>query len=65
MKIDNKKLEDIKDYIDDNGVSLLEHCLVNRKFDLANEILDLKCLDREETIKTFNEFNKKSDKTIY
>jgi len=30
-----------------------------------NNILNLKCLDREETIKTFNEFNNKSDKTIY
>ena len=28
-------------------------------------ILDLKCIDREETIKTFNKFEEKSDKTIY
>ena len=27
--------------------------------------LDLKCIDREETIKTFNEFSQKQDKTIY
>lgn len=30
-----------------------------------NSILDLKCIDREETIKTFNEFMIKQDKTIY
>jgi len=29
------------------------------------EILDLECMDREETIKSFNEFSKKEDKTIY
>lgn len=29
------------------------------------DILKLECLDRDETIKTFNEFMKKSDKTIY
>ncbi len=27
--------------------------------------LNLECMDREETIKTFNEFANKSDKTIY
>jgi len=30
-----------------------------------NNVLDLECIDREETIKTFNDFAKKSDKTIY
>lgn len=30
-----------------------------------NSVLKLECLDREETIKTFNSFIKKSDKTIY
>ena len=30
-----------------------------------NETLKLECIDREETIKTFNEFIEKSDKTIY
>ena len=30
-----------------------------------NSILDLEGMDREETIKTFNDFAKKSDKTIY
>lgn len=30
-----------------------------------NSILDLECIDREETIKVFNEFAKKSDKIIY
>lgn len=28
-------------------------------------ILDLTCIDREETIKTFNNFKEKEDKTIY
>ena len=28
-------------------------------------ILKLECIDREETVKTFNEFKQKSDKTIY
>ena len=32
----------------------------------GNEVpLNLKCMDREETIKTFNEFINKNDKTIY
>ena len=30
-----------------------------------NKILDLKQLDRDETIKTFNDFANKEDKTIY
>ncbi len=29
------------------------------------EVLDLETLDREETIKTFNEFKDKIDKIIY
>ena len=28
-------------------------------------VLNLKCIDREETIKTFNDFKNKEDKTIY
>lgn len=31
----------------------------------TNEILDLKQIDREETIKTFEEFKNKTDKTMY
>ena len=30
-----------------------------------NEVLELNSMDREETIKAFNEFKEKSDKTIY
>lgn len=30
-----------------------------------NSILELKCIDREETIKEFEEFDKKEDKIIY
>ena len=30
-----------------------------------SEVLKLECIDREDTIKTFNEFNKKDDKIIY
>ena len=30
-----------------------------------DDILKLKCIDREETIKTFNEFKEKTDKIIY
>lgn len=30
-----------------------------------NSVLELECMDREETLKTFNSFIKKSDKTIY
>ena len=33
--------------------------------DENKDILDLECIDREETIKTFNDFNDKIDKTIY
>jgi tRNA(Arg) A34 adenosine deaminase TadA len=31
----------------------------------TKSILDLESMDREETIKTFNEYNNKNDKTIY
>ena len=31
LKIENKKLEEIKDSIDDNGISLLEHCLIRKR----------------------------------
>ena len=30
-----------------------------------DEILKLECMDREETIKTFNDFKNRQDKTIY
>ena len=30
-----------------------------------NNVLDLECIDREETIKTFDKFREKNDKTIY
>ena len=30
-----------------------------------NSVLKLECIDREETIETFNQFTEKSDKTIY
>ena len=30
-----------------------------------SEVLYLECIDRDETIKTFNKFENKSDKTIY
>lgn len=30
-----------------------------------SSVLELECIDRDETIKTFNEYIKKSDKTIY
>ena len=31
----------------------------------GSSVLELECMDREETIKTFDSFTKKSDKTIY
>lgn len=34
-------------------------------YDEENKILKLKCLDRKETIKTFNKFFNKNDKIIY
>lgn len=37
--------------------------LTDNKNDIS--ILNLKCIDRNETIKTFREFLKKDDKTIY
>ena len=33
--------------------------------DDTNDILNLECIDREETIKIFEEYKNKSDKTIY
>ena len=57
LKIENKKLEEIKDSIDDNGISLLEHCLISRKFDIANEILNLKPKINVVTKEGLNEFH--------
>ena len=37
--------------------------LGNHSYD--ENILDLKCIDREETIKAFNQYLEKEDKTIY
>ena len=31
----------------------------------GNETLSLECMDRDETIKSFNQFSEKKDKTIY
>ncbi len=36
-----------------------------KNIDSENNVLELKNIDREETIKTFNEFINKEDKTIY
>jgi len=33
--------------------------------DYTNDILNLECIDREDTIKVFEEYKNKSDKTIY
>ena len=32
---------------------------------INSEVLDLECIDREETIEVFNKFNDKVDKQIY
>ena len=37
----------------------------NEKYNTVNDILNLECIDREETIKVFEEYNNKEDKTIY
>ena len=38
----------------------------NLDYDIQDDkILNLECIDREETIKSFDNFNKKNDKTIY
>jgi tRNA(Arg) A34 adenosine deaminase TadA len=36
-----------------------------KNMDKENNVLELECMDREETIKTFNEYKEKSDKKIY
>lgn len=38
---------------------------VIKKISLDNDLIKLQPMDRKETIKTFNEFLKKDDKTIY
>ena len=40
---------------------------INKLVDGSNDnnVLNLECIDRDETIKTFNKFIEKSDKTIY
>ena len=40
---------------------------INKLQDQSNDksILDLKCIDREETIKVFNKYIEKEDKKIY
>ncbi|MBQ3409339.1 MAG: nucleoside deaminase [Clostridia bacterium] len=36
-----------------------------RNLNKDSKVLELECMDREETIKTFDNFMKKNDKTIY
>ena len=37
----------------------------SKKYSVDNDILNLECIDREETIKVFEEYKNKEDKTIY
>ena len=39
--------------------------LSNEENNKANDILMLKCIDRDETIETFNKFKEDNDQTIY
>lgn len=38
---------------------------IKNSIDTNNKVLNLECMDREETIKAFKEFMNKNDKTIY
>ena len=40
LQMDGKTLQDVIDYTDENGVSLLEKSLSSRKFDMAKLLLD-------------------------
>lgn len=40
LKDEGRKIDEIKDRVDDYGVSLLERALVNRKFDIAKYLLE-------------------------
>jgi len=37
----------------------------SEKYNSGNDVLNLECMDREETIKVFEEYKNKEDKTIY
>ena len=49
-------------FIDDYIYSYIKSLTDNTN---DNSVLKLECIDREETIETFNQFIEKSDKTIY
>ncbi|MFZ0577323.1 MAG: ankyrin repeat domain-containing protein, partial [Psychrobacillus psychrotolerans] len=40
LKIEKKRVEEVVNFIDKNGISLLEKSLISRKFDIANFLLD-------------------------
>lgn len=50
-------------YRDDYIYNYIKNLTDNNTND--NSVLKLECIDREETIETFNQFIEKSDKTIY
>lgn len=51
---------------DANEIGFRDEFIYDFLKDMSNkEILDLKSMDREETIKAFNKFKEKKDKTIY
>ena len=50
---------------DANNIGFRDELIYNYLEKKENSLLNLNCLDRNETIKVFNEFMKKNDKTIY
>ena len=56
--------------IDAANIGFRDDFIYNYIYNLSNgninsEVLDLECIDREETIEVFNKFNDKVDKQIY
>ena len=52
---------------DASNIGFRDECIYDfiKNMDKENNVLELECMDREETIKTFNEYKEKNDKKIY
>lgn len=57
LRMMGQTLDDVVDYIDEFGVSLLGRCLCSRKFDFAKELLDKNAKVNFVTKEGYNEFH--------
>ena len=57
LRMDGHSFEDVVDYVDEAGITLLGKCLVTRKFDMAKRFLDKNARVNRVTKDGCNEFH--------